>query len=199
MVDSLKLLQLAMNTPIGPLYQASYDIKNDKHVVMTITMRDTARHLDWPALELNIAMAQGDWAQRLKTSLVNPAPPVATLPPPTDCGYWASWRDCCLWWTSESCVKPESSQGAEGHGLGHAAGATAGADPSLPVGSMLRRLQPLHAVGVLTHDLQWPQMTSTHKRLMQCALNVTDASRRPNLQWRIGRAKRRLGAARLRP
>jgi hypothetical protein len=79
-VDSLKLLQLAMDTPIGLLYQASYDIKDDNHVVMTITMRDTARHPDWPGPELDIAMAQGDWVQRIKTSLVNPAPPVATPP-----------------------------------------------------------------------------------------------------------------------
>ena len=113
MVDSLKLLQLAMDTPIGPLYQTSCDIKDDNHVVITITMRDPARHPDWPAPELDIAMAQADWAQRIKTSLVNPVPPVATPPPPTHCGYWASWRDCCLWWTSGSCVKPESSQGAE--------------------------------------------------------------------------------------
>ena len=83
MVDSLKLLQLAMDTPIGPLYQTSYDIKDDNHVVITITMRDPARHPDWPAPELDIAMAQGDWAQRIKTSLVNPAPPVAT-PAPTN-------------------------------------------------------------------------------------------------------------------
>jgi len=80
-VDYLKLLQLAMDTPIGPLYQASYDIKDDNHVVMTITMRDTARHPDWPAPELDVAMAQGDWAQRIKTSLINPAIAVTSLEP----------------------------------------------------------------------------------------------------------------------
>ena len=42
------------------LYQASYDIKDDNHVVMTITMRDTARHPDWPGPELDITMVQGD-------------------------------------------------------------------------------------------------------------------------------------------
>ena len=24
------------------------------------------------------------------------------------CGYWASWQDCCRWWASVSCVKPEA-------------------------------------------------------------------------------------------
>jgi hypothetical protein len=94
-VDSLKLLQLAMDTPIGPLYQASYDIKDDNHVVMTITMRDTARHPDWPAPELDVAMAQGDWAQRIKTSLINPAiavTPLEPVPQPGDKTITSRWE-----------------------------------------------------------------------------------------------------------
>ena len=94
MVDSLKLLQLAVDTPISLLYQASYDIKDDNHVVMTLTMRDTARHPDWPGPELDIAMAQGDWAQRIKTSLVNPAPPVATHQPTVVSGHHGGTAVC---------------------------------------------------------------------------------------------------------
>ncbi|MGI9295854.1 MAG: hypothetical protein ACR2PS_17875 [Pseudomonadales bacterium] len=71
-VDSLKLMQLAMDTPIGPLFQASYDIKNDNHVIMAIAQRDQVPHPDWPAPELDIALAQGDWAQRISLSLYNP-------------------------------------------------------------------------------------------------------------------------------
>ena len=26
---------------------------------------------------------------------------------PAHFGYWASWQDCCRWWVSGSCVKPE--------------------------------------------------------------------------------------------
>jgi hypothetical protein len=94
-VDSLKLLQLAMDTPIGPLYQTSYDIKDDNHVVMTITMRDTARHPDWPAPELDIAMAQGNWAQSIKTSLANPAiavTPLELVPQPGDKTITFRWE-----------------------------------------------------------------------------------------------------------
>lgn len=95
MVDSLKLLQSAMDTPIGPLYQTSYDIKDDNHVVMTITMRDTARHPDWPAPELDIAMAQGNWAQSIKTSLANPAiavTPLELVPQPGDKTITFRWE-----------------------------------------------------------------------------------------------------------
>ena len=95
MVDSLKLLQLAMDTPIGPLYQTSYNIKDDNHVVMAITMRNTARHPDWPAPELDIAMAHGDWAQSIKTSLASPAiavTPLELVPQPDDKTITSRWE-----------------------------------------------------------------------------------------------------------
>jgi len=80
-VDSLKLMQLAMDTPVGPLYQASYEIKDDNHVVMSLSARDPVVHSDWPAPELDVALAQGNWAERISASLCNPEISVTALDP----------------------------------------------------------------------------------------------------------------------
>lgn len=94
-VDSLKLLQLAMDTPIGPLYQASYDIKHDNHVVMTFMERDPAHVPGWPAPELDVAITQGDWGERISASLCNPEISVKALdkvPLPGDGKIACSWE-----------------------------------------------------------------------------------------------------------
>ena len=94
-VDSLKLMQLSMDTSIGPLYEASYDLKSDNHVIMTISQRDTAPHPEWPAPELDVAIAQGDWAERIRLSLANPSievTPLDNVPQPGDGTITTRWE-----------------------------------------------------------------------------------------------------------
>ncbi|MEH6580504.1 MAG: hypothetical protein V7754_01115 [Halioglobus sp.] len=80
-LDSLKLMQLAMDTPIGPLYRASYEVLNDNHVILGITARDLVPHPDWPAPDLDVALGGGDWTARIKASLLNPAISVRAMDP----------------------------------------------------------------------------------------------------------------------
>ena len=94
-VDSLKLMQLAMDTPIGPLYESSYDIKNDNHVILSVRRRDMAVQPDWPAPELDISLAQGDWTKRIRASLCNSAITVTALdsvPQPGDGEIDCRWE-----------------------------------------------------------------------------------------------------------
>lgn len=80
-LDSLKLMQLAMDTPVGPLYQARYDIEDQNCVILSIGKRGVLLHPDWPAPELDVALAQGDWTERIKASLCNPETVVEPLDP----------------------------------------------------------------------------------------------------------------------
>lgn len=80
-VDSLKLMQWSMNTPIGPLYESSYDIADHNHVILSIRQRDSVAHPDWPAPELDVSCAQGDWTKRIQKLLCNPAITVTALDP----------------------------------------------------------------------------------------------------------------------
>ena len=94
-VDALKVMQLAMDTPIGPLYRATYDIQDENNVIMTIEPRDVPPHPDWPAPELDVAMAAGNWTDRIRASLLIPGINVVvldSLPRPGDGDITCRWK-----------------------------------------------------------------------------------------------------------
>lgn len=94
-LDSLKLMQLAMDTPLGPLYQAHYDIEDENCVILSIEKRNPTPHPDWPAPDLDVALAQGDWTARIKASLCNPSiavEPLDEVPLPGDAKIGCRWK-----------------------------------------------------------------------------------------------------------
>jgi hypothetical protein len=94
-VDSLKLMQLAMDTPIGPLFSAEYEIKNENHVILRVTQLEAGSCPDWPAPELDVALAQGDWTGRIRESVCNPAisvTPISEIPKPENKRIDCAWE-----------------------------------------------------------------------------------------------------------
>jgi hypothetical protein len=94
-VDSLKLMQLAMDTPIGPLFSADYDVKSDNHVIVKISQTGAHERPDWAAPELGVALAQGDWTARIQQALCNPAitvTPMGDVPKPGDASIDCAWE-----------------------------------------------------------------------------------------------------------
>ncbi len=71
-LDSLKLLQLPLNSNIGFLFTAEYDIKNENHVIYTVRQCRPLLFYEREAPELIQSVCYGLEKQALQNQLVNP-------------------------------------------------------------------------------------------------------------------------------
>lgn len=78
-VDSLKCLQLPMDNNIGPLYGVTFDIKNENHVVMTMSKCRSLDYYEKNAPEFIEAICQGFEKKGIENYLLNPKIEVTPL------------------------------------------------------------------------------------------------------------------------
>ena len=78
-LDSLKCLQLPLDNNVGPLYPVDFDIKNENHVIMTMTQCRSLLYYEREAPEMIEEICHGFEKEGIENYLMNPRIKVTPL------------------------------------------------------------------------------------------------------------------------